>query len=115
MTREAGSYYVIGYGGHVDVPTIDLISREISVVGNLVGSYNDLAELMALTAQGKVRLSTQDLPAHRRPHGAGRPRPREGARRPRHPHLDLSRSGAGALLLRPSGVRRPAGWCTLAR
>ena len=42
MTREAGSYYVIGYGGHVDVPTIDLISREISVVGNLVGSYNDL-------------------------------------------------------------------------
>ena len=55
MTREAGSYYVIGYGGHVDVPTIDLISREISIVGNLVGSYNDLAELMALTAQGKVR------------------------------------------------------------
>ena len=62
MTREAGSYYVIGYGGHVDVPTIDLISREISIVGNLVGSYNDLAELMALTAQGKVRLSTRTYP-----------------------------------------------------
>jgi NAD+-dependent secondary alcohol dehydrogenase Adh1 len=62
MTREAGSYYVIGYGGHVDVPTLDLISREISIVGNLVGSYNDLAELMALTAQGKVRLSTRTYP-----------------------------------------------------
>jgi NAD+-dependent secondary alcohol dehydrogenase Adh1 len=59
MTRNAGSYYVIGYGGHVDVPTIDVIFREISVVGNLVGSYNDLDELMTLAAQGKVRLSTR--------------------------------------------------------
>jgi NAD+-dependent secondary alcohol dehydrogenase Adh1 len=59
MTSDAGSYYVIGYGGHVDVPTIDIISREISIVGNLVGSYNDLAELMTLTTQGKVRLSTK--------------------------------------------------------
>ncbi len=58
MTREAGSYFVIGYGGHVDIPTIDIISREINVVGNLVGSYNDLDELMTLAAQGKVRLST---------------------------------------------------------
>ena len=62
MTRDAGAYYVIGYGGHVDVPTIDIISREISVVGNLVGSYNDLDELMVLTAQGKVRLSTRTYP-----------------------------------------------------
>jgi NAD+-dependent secondary alcohol dehydrogenase Adh1 len=62
MTRDAGSYYVIGYGGHVDIPTIDIISREINVVGNLVGSYNDLAELMTLTAQGKVRLSTKPYP-----------------------------------------------------
>jgi NAD+-dependent secondary alcohol dehydrogenase Adh1 len=62
MTRNAGSYYVIGYGGHVDVPTIDVIFREISVVGNLVGSYNDLVELMTLAAQGKVRLSTRTYP-----------------------------------------------------
>lgn len=59
MTREAGSYYVIGYGGAVHIPTIDIISREISVVGNLVGSYNDLDELMTLTAQGKVSLATR--------------------------------------------------------
>ena len=59
MTREAGSYYVIGYGGSVDVPTIDIISREINIVGNLVGSYNDLDELMKLTAQGKVKLATK--------------------------------------------------------
>lgn len=58
ITREAGSYYVIGYGGNVDIPTIDIISREINVIGNLVGSYNDLDELMTLAAQGKVTLAT---------------------------------------------------------
>ncbi len=62
MTRDAGSYFVIGYGGAVHVPTIDVISREINVVGNLVGSYTDLVELMALTAEGRVALSTTQYP-----------------------------------------------------
>jgi NAD+-dependent secondary alcohol dehydrogenase Adh1 len=59
MTKEAGSYFVIGYGGAVNVPTIEFVSREINVIGNLVGSYNDLDELMTLTAQGRVKLSTK--------------------------------------------------------
>ncbi|MGK5685467.1 NAD(P)-dependent alcohol dehydrogenase [Actinoplanes sp. URMC 104] len=62
ITRRAGSYYVIGYGGSVDVPTIDLISTERNVVGNLVGSYNDLDELMTLAAQGRVTLHTRQYP-----------------------------------------------------
>ncbi|MGH9069141.1 MAG: NAD(P)-dependent alcohol dehydrogenase [Acidimicrobiales bacterium] len=62
MLRQAGSYLVIGYGGLVNVPTIDLISAEINVVGNLVGTYNDLVELMALAAEGKVRLHTTAYP-----------------------------------------------------
>jgi NAD+-dependent secondary alcohol dehydrogenase Adh1 len=62
MLRDAGSYYVIGYGGRLDVPTIDVISREINFIGNLVGSYNDLSELMTLTAQGKVTLHTSTYP-----------------------------------------------------
>ncbi|MBB4929638.1 NAD+-dependent secondary alcohol dehydrogenase Adh1 [Lipingzhangella halophila] len=62
MTRDAGSYFVIGYGGSVEIPTIDIISREINVVGNLVGSYNDLDELMVLAAQDKVRLKTATYP-----------------------------------------------------
>jgi NAD+-dependent secondary alcohol dehydrogenase Adh1 len=62
MLRRAGSYFVIGYGGHVDIPTIDIISSEINVIGNLVGSYNDLDELMTLAAQGKVRLHTTNYP-----------------------------------------------------
>ncbi|WP_017569155.1 NAD(P)-dependent alcohol dehydrogenase [Nocardiopsis halotolerans] len=62
MTRDAGSYFVIGYGGALDVPTIDVVSREISVVGNLVGTYNDLDELMHLAARGQVRQRTRTYP-----------------------------------------------------
>lgn len=58
MTRQGGDYHVVGYGENVNVPTIDLISTEINIVGNLVGSYNDLVELMALAAQQKVQLHT---------------------------------------------------------
>ncbi|USQ86129.1 NAD(P)-dependent alcohol dehydrogenase [Streptomyces phaeoluteigriseus] len=60
--RRNGNYYVIGYGGHLHVPTIDVISTEINFIGNLVGSYNDLSELMVLAAQDKVTLHTQRYP-----------------------------------------------------
>ena len=58
MTRRAGDYHVVGYGENVNVPTIDLISTEINIIGNLVGSYSDLVELMALAAQQRVTLHT---------------------------------------------------------
>jgi NAD+-dependent secondary alcohol dehydrogenase Adh1 len=62
MLQPGGSYYVIGYGGKLNIPTIDIISNEINFIGNLVGTYNDLAELMTLTAQGKVTLHTAIYP-----------------------------------------------------
>jgi NAD+-dependent secondary alcohol dehydrogenase Adh1 len=62
MTRRAGSHFVIGYGGKVQVPTIDIISTERNVIGNLVGTYNDLAELMTLASRGKVTLHTRTYP-----------------------------------------------------
>jgi NAD+-dependent secondary alcohol dehydrogenase Adh1 len=62
MLRDGGFYYVIGYGENIDIPTIDVISREISFIGNLVGTYADLHELMTLTAQGKVTLHTTTYP-----------------------------------------------------
>jgi NAD+-dependent secondary alcohol dehydrogenase Adh1 len=62
MTRRAGSHFVIGYGDDVDVPAIDLISTERSIVGNLVGTYNDLVELMLLAARGQVMLRTTTYP-----------------------------------------------------
>jgi len=82
MTRAAGDYHVVGYGENVNVPTIDLISAEKNVIGNLVGSYNDLCDLMALAARGLVTLHTQkyalddfqsrDLGSRRRPRARSR-------------------------------------------
>jgi NAD+-dependent secondary alcohol dehydrogenase Adh1 len=59
MLRQAGDYYVVGYGENIDVPTIDIVSAELNIIGNLVGSYNDLQDLMALAARGAVTLHTQ--------------------------------------------------------
>jgi NAD+-dependent secondary alcohol dehydrogenase Adh1 len=62
MTAPAGSYFVIGYGGTVHIPTLDIISTERNVIGNIVGTYNELAELMALAQAGKVTLHTRTYP-----------------------------------------------------
>jgi NAD+-dependent secondary alcohol dehydrogenase Adh1 len=62
MVRDGGFYYVIGYGENIDIPTIEVISREISFIGNLVGTYADLEDLMTLTAQGQVTLHTSTYP-----------------------------------------------------
>ncbi|HLH67333.1 MAG TPA: NAD(P)-dependent alcohol dehydrogenase [Solirubrobacteraceae bacterium] len=62
MLRDGGFYYVVGYGGRIEIPTIDVISREISFIGNLVGTHAELEELMTLTAQGKVTLHTRTYP-----------------------------------------------------
>jgi NAD+-dependent secondary alcohol dehydrogenase Adh1 len=62
MTGRGGSYFVIGYGGTVQVPTLDIISTERNIIGNIVGTYNDLAELMALAEGGRVTLHTRTYP-----------------------------------------------------
>jgi NAD+-dependent secondary alcohol dehydrogenase Adh1 len=62
MTARGGSYYVIGYGGMLHVPTLDIISTERNIVGNIVGTYNDLAELMVLAQTGRVTLHTRTYP-----------------------------------------------------
>ncbi|AIJ24412.1 NAD(P)-dependent alcohol dehydrogenase [Amycolatopsis methanolica] len=62
MTRRDGSHFVIGYGSNIDIPTIDIISTERNVIGNLVGTYNDLVELMVLAQAGKVTLHTKKYP-----------------------------------------------------
>ncbi|HEY2206517.1 MAG TPA: NAD(P)-dependent alcohol dehydrogenase [Pseudonocardia sp.] len=62
MTAPAGSQYVIGYGGELRIPTLDFVAGEKNVIGNIVGTYNDLAELMVLAQAGKVTLHTKQYP-----------------------------------------------------
>ncbi len=60
MTRNDGFYYIVGYGGKIDIPTIDMITSEKTIVGNLVGTYAELVELMALADRGRVQLKTKE-------------------------------------------------------
>lgn len=60
MTRNGGYYYIVGYGGKIDLPTIDMITSEKTIVGNLVGTYPELVELMALADRGLVNLATKE-------------------------------------------------------
>ena len=60
MTRNAGSYYIVGYGGKIELPSIDMVTSEKSIIGNLVGTYPELVELMALADRGLVHLATRE-------------------------------------------------------
>jgi NAD+-dependent secondary alcohol dehydrogenase Adh1 len=60
MTANGGYYYIVGYGGKIELPTIDMITTEKTIVGNLVGTYAELVELMALADRGLVELHTKE-------------------------------------------------------
>src|SRR5229473_1340973 len=60
MTANGGYYYIVGYGGKIELPTIDMITTEKTIVGNLVGTYPELVELMALADRGLVNLHTKE-------------------------------------------------------
>jgi NAD+-dependent secondary alcohol dehydrogenase Adh1 len=62
MLAAGGSYFVVGYGDTLSVPTMQMVLTETSFIGNLVGSYIDLVELIALVAKGKVSSHNRTYP-----------------------------------------------------
>ena len=60
MLRQGGTHFVIGYGGEVQVPTVNMVINEVAVAGSLVGNYMELVELMELNAEGRVKLHAQE-------------------------------------------------------
>ena len=62
MTAPDGYMSVIGYGGSFKAPTLDFVALEKNVIGNIVGTYSDLSELMVLAQAGKVTLHTKQYP-----------------------------------------------------
>ncbi|PXY23761.1 alcohol dehydrogenase [Prauserella coralliicola] len=62
MTAAGGSLFVVGYGGELRIPTVAAVAGEKSVIGNMVGTYRDLVELMVLAESGKVNLHTRRYP-----------------------------------------------------
>jgi NAD+-dependent secondary alcohol dehydrogenase Adh1 len=62
MLGRGGTYSVIGYGGEIACQSAALVVNEQTVVGNLVGSWIDLWELVQLHAAGRVRLVSETHP-----------------------------------------------------
>ena len=62
MLRPGGTYYLIGYGGTVTLPTLPLVLGEVTIAANLIGTYADLAGLVTLAGQGKVTLHCARYP-----------------------------------------------------
>jgi len=62
MLRPGGTYYLVGYGGTVTLPTMAMVLGEITVAANLIGTYADLADLVTLADQGKVVLHSSRYP-----------------------------------------------------
>ena len=62
MLARGGLYSTVGYGGVVSVPSVALVVGETEIVGNLVGTWIDLWELLQLHGRGEIRLVTQTHP-----------------------------------------------------
>jgi len=62
MLGRGGTYSVIGYGGEISCQSAALVVAEQAIVGNLVGSWIDLWELVQLHAAGRVRLVSETHP-----------------------------------------------------
>jgi NAD+-dependent secondary alcohol dehydrogenase Adh1 len=62
MLARGGTYSVIGYGGVIAIPSPAIVVNEHAVVGNLVGTWVDLYELLQLHGTGRIVLKTQTHP-----------------------------------------------------
>ncbi|OLE21965.1 MAG: hypothetical protein AUG44_26080 [Actinobacteria bacterium 13_1_20CM_3_71_11] len=59
---KGGVYSIVGYGGGVRIEHLDMINRELTILGNQIGSHADLMALMSLVAQGKVSIDSTLFP-----------------------------------------------------
>jgi NAD+-dependent secondary alcohol dehydrogenase Adh1 len=62
MLARGGTYAVVGYGGTISIPSAALVVDEHAVVGNLVGTWVDLYELLQLQNAGRIELRTEVHP-----------------------------------------------------
>ena len=88
-SRAAAPISVIGYGGTISIPSPALVVGEHAVVGNLVGTWIDLWELLQLHGGGEGRPQDGDASARLRQRGAGEAARRRG-HRPRRARARLS-------------------------
>ncbi len=59
---KGGVYSIVGYGGSVRIEHLDMINRELTILGNQIGSYPDLVALIDLVARGLVTIDSTLFP-----------------------------------------------------
>jgi len=59
MLARRGTYSIVGYGGTISRPSVDLVENEKIAIGSLVGSWPDLWEMLQLHAAGRIVLRTE--------------------------------------------------------
>lgn len=57
-----GHYFVVGYGGTLTVPTMDIMGTERRITGNVGGTHDELRELFQLASRGRVALRVREYP-----------------------------------------------------
>ena len=62
MLARGGTYSIVGFGGMVAVPSVALVGSENTIMGNLVGTWIDLWEVLQLHAAGRLVLKTETHP-----------------------------------------------------
>lgn len=58
ILRKGGRIIVVGYGGTIKVKSADMIANELTIEGSLVGNYRELADLVELARQGRIKVVT---------------------------------------------------------
>ncbi|MEM1610826.1 MAG: NAD(P)-dependent alcohol dehydrogenase [Sulfolobales archaeon] len=56
LLGRMGRLIIVGYGGELRFPSINIIASEISFEGSLVGNYSELRELVNLYLRGSIRV-----------------------------------------------------------
>jgi NAD+-dependent secondary alcohol dehydrogenase Adh1 len=49
-----GAYFIVGVGGSITMPTLEVVAGEVRIEGVYVGTYPELVELVALASAGDV-------------------------------------------------------------
>ncbi len=62
MLARGGTYSIVGFGGMVTVPSAVMVGNEATAMGNLVGTWLDLWEVMQLHGSGRLVLKTETHP-----------------------------------------------------
>ncbi|WP_343226953.1 NAD(P)-dependent alcohol dehydrogenase [Luteolibacter arcticus] len=62
LLAVGGHYSSVGLvGDQIDIPLFPFVAREYTYHGSFWGNYNDLSEIMALAAQGKIKHTVKSI------------------------------------------------------